>query len=102
MKQPENMPDGISVDVFAVSCVKSGKNITISFNIRGTIESSKTFLTLFTLPEAYIPKRNLYESYITQEGYIMMCCILNTGEVQVYAKDEVKNSFFLRKVITYC
>ena len=34
-------------------------------------------------------------------GYILMCCILNTGEVQVYAKDEVKNSFFLRKVITY-
>ena len=42
-----------------------------------------------------------YESYITQEGYTMMLSILTTGEVQIYAKEAVKSSFFLRKVMSY-
>ena len=71
------------------------------FNVKGTIDTARTFLTLLTLPKEYIPSRNLYESYITQEGYTMMLSILTTGEVQIYAKEAVKSSFFLRKVMSY-
>lgn len=101
LNQPENMPDGVTIDVFTVSCGKSGKNITVAFNVKGTIDTARTFLTLLTLPKEYIPSRNLYESYITQEGYTMMLSILTTGEVQIYAKEAVKSSFFLRKVMSY-
>lgn len=101
LNQPENMPDGVTIDAFTVSCGKSGKNITVAFNVKGTIDTARTFLTLLTLPKEYIPSRNLYESYITQEGYTMMLSILITGEVQIYAKEAVKSSFFLRKVMSY-
>ena len=59
----------MNIDLFSASCGKSGENITIAFNVRGSIEITKTFLTLITLPKEYVPSRNLYESYITQEGY---------------------------------
>lgn len=101
MSQPENIPDGMNIEAFSVTCGKSGKNITVAFNVRGTIDTARTLLTLLTLPKEYIPPRNLYESYITQEGYIMMLSILTTGEVQIYAKEAVKSSFFLRKVMSY-
>lgn len=101
LNKPENMPDGVTINAFTVACGKSGKNITVAFNVKGTIDTARTFLTLLTLPKEYIPSRNLYESYITQEGYIMMLSILTTGEVQIYAKEAVKSSFFLRKVMSY-
>lgn len=101
LNQPENMPDGVTIDAFAVSCGKSGKNITVAFNVKGTIDTARTFLTLLTLPKEYIPSGNLYESYITQEGYTMLLSILTTGEVRIYAKEAVKSSFFLRKVMSY-
>lgn len=101
LSQPENIPDGMNIDLFSVSCGKSGKNITIAFNVRGSIEITKTFLTLITLPKEYVPPRNLYESYITQDGYTMLLGILSTGEVQVYSNSAIKSAFFLRKIISY-
>lgn len=101
LSQPENIPDGMNIDLFSVSCGKSGKNITIAFNVRGSIEITKTFLTLITLPKEYVPSRNLYESYITQDGYTMLLGILSTGEVQVYSNSAIKSAFFLRKIISY-
>ena len=91
----------MNIDLFSASCGKSGKNITIAFNVRGSIEITKTFLTLITLPKEYVPSRNLYESYITQEGYTMLLQILSTGEVQVYSNSAIKSAFFLRKIISY-
>ena len=101
LRQPENIPDGMNIDLFSASCGKSGENITIAFNVRGSIEITKTFLTLITLPKEYVPSRNLYESYITQEGYTMLLQILSTGEVQVYSNSAIKSAFFLRKIISY-
>lgn len=101
LRQPENIPDGMNIDLFSASCGKSGKNITIAFNVMGSIEITKTFLTLITLPKEYVPSRNLYESYITQEGYTMLLQILSTGEVQVYSNSAIKSAFFLRKIISY-
>lgn len=101
LRQPENIPDGMNIDLFSASCGKSGGNITIAFNVRGSIEITKTFLTLITLPKEYVPSRNLYESYITQEGYTMLLQILSTGEVQVYSNSAIKSAFFLRKIISY-
>lgn len=101
MSQPNNIPDGMNIDLFYVSCGKSGKNITIAFNVRGSIEITNTFLTLITLPKEYVPSRNLYESYITQEGYTMLLEILSTGEVKVYSNSAIKSAFFLRKIISY-
>lgn len=101
LSQPENIPDGMNIEAFYVSCGKSGKNITIAFNVRGSIEITKTFLTLITLPKEYVPSRNLYESYITQNGYTMLLVILSTGEVQVYSNSAIKSEFFLRKIISY-
>lgn len=101
LETPANTDD-FTTDIFTFSCAIRGNVVTLSTNIHGTVKTQKKFFTLCKIPGKYIPDRNLFDSYITQDGNVMIFSVLKTGEVQVYSNSVIdKASFFLRKTISY-
>lgn len=101
LETPANTDD-FTIDMFTFNCAIRGNIVTLSLNIRGTVKTQKNFFTLCKIPSKYIPDRNLFDSYITQDGNVMILSVLKTGEVQVYSNSVIdKTSFFLRKTISY-
>ena len=101
LETPANTDD-FTIDMFTFNCTIRGNVVTLSLNIRGTVKTQKSFFTLCKIPSKYIPDRNLFDSYITQDGNVMIFSVLKTGEVQVYSNSVIdKASFFLRKTISY-
>lgn len=101
LETPANTDD-FTIDMFTFNCAIRGNVVTLSLNIHGTVKTQKSFFTLCKIPSKYIPDRNLFDSYITQDGNVMIFSVLKTGEVQVYSNSVIdKASFFLRKTISY-
>lgn len=101
LEAPANTDD-FTIDMFTFNCAIRGNIVTLSPNVRGTVKTQKKFFTLCKIPSKYIPDRNLFDSYITQDGNVMIFSVLKTGEVQVYSNSVIdKTNFFLRKTISY-
>lgn len=101
LETPANTDD-FTTNMFTFGCTIRGNVVTLSPNIYGTVKTQKKFFTLCKIPSKYIPDKNLFDSYVTQDGNIMIFSVLKTGEVQIYSNSIIdKTSFFLRKTISY-
>ncbi|RJW84414.1 hypothetical protein DWZ86_14895 [Clostridiales bacterium AF36-10] len=75
--------------------------VTLTFNVSGSIVPASTLLLLMTIPEKYRPKNYKYVSYRTQDGYDMLVIIQTDGKVLLFNNNKAVSGFFLRQTITY-
>lgn len=96
--------DGFEYNLGDVTMNRSGNVVSLRFNINGKITKMKEFITLLTLPEKYIPTKNVFTNYISQDGTPMILSIEGaTGIVQIYANSDRSeiSGFVLRLNTTY-
>ena len=75
--------------------------VTLTFNVSGSIVPASTLFLLMTIPEKYRPKNYKYVSYRTQDGYDMLVIIQTDGKVLLFNNNKAVSGFFLRQTITY-
>ena len=75
--------------------------VTLTFNVSGSIVPASTLLLLMTIPEKYRPKNYKYVSYRTQDGYDMLVIIQTDGKVLLFNNNKAVSGLFLRQTITY-
>lgn len=99
LSQPPS--DYCAFSQWVANAERCSNEVTLSFNIAGTIKEVSTMFLLKTIPEKYRPKVNKHISYSTQEGYNMLIVIQTDGQILLFTGGKAVSGFFLRQVITY-
>lgn len=96
-----NLSSSLTITQWIAIAMKSGKVVTLTFNVLAAMQIGSEFVTILCLPDKYKPKNNCYQTYISQEGYPMALIIRTNGNVELLNKSTKESGFILRQTITY-
>ena len=102
LTQTTDAQTGFTIESFEGYYTKSGKNIVLILNVKGSIKTEGTFFKICDLPDECVPEKTMYENYIAQDGTIMTLGIAKDEKsVKIRSSKALNSVYFLRRVISF-